>query len=868
MRIKNNKKSNLINFKIDQLLVLRIYFLLSIFIFILISVLFFNTGFWDRNKKHIISLAHLNGIINYKYYPEIINHKINSFFIKQKKIYLNINQKNTYILEQNRHDILKNIELKSISNRAHQEFVEVTGSITSNDKNLRSDVRLKGDRKIHFQSKENSSYKLNLKKDNYFNQMKKFSLQKPRIRNYLHEWIFHELLGEGYLIKINYDFYDFYLNGEYQGYYNLEEGFGKTLLERNNRRNGPIFSIFEEIKEASKDQKFELYNKNYWTKKENIQVAQKAVQNLNDYFNGDASAENIFDFKKWAWFFAVVDLTYTYHGAALKSVKFYFNPINEKIEPIGYDGHRLLPNFNTSIISYKPNLNKTIFDLVNDNDSYKWLKNIFFQNKKINKEFYKEYIKSINVITDKSFLDNFFKIRKKEIYRINAGIYTDDYIYDYDTSRESGIGIYYYDKKDIYRRAEFLLDKIQINKNKIFVEMNYNKIKISSFDKNNVVLTKPKLKCDTEDFKFKNIDLSNIQINLSIKDQNFFYKCDKISFDNEINNIEYIYEINKYNNFKNQKNFFNISNYKNYFYVHENNVLKLKKNITEFKETVYIPKNYLVKISPSQKIILLNGVAIYSNSPWEAIGNEDNKILIAGRLTNYGGGLIISDTNQRSIFNHVDFKYLNGFEKNSYSGGIVMGAINFNNTQVTLKNILVKNIDSEDSINIFSSKFDLENCYFSNVLSDALDFDFSNGKAKNIEFNSVGNDAIDFSGSKAIIKNIFFNEVGDKVVSVGENSRVKIFNIEGKNSLIGVASKDGSDTFLENAKFIDVEYPFTAYKKKEAYQFGNLNLNNYTVIGFKKKYVRDLKSIIFDKKLDKKMGIINEETDLIIKNII
>ena len=91
---------------------------------------------------------------------------------------------------------------------------------------------------------------------------------------------------------------------------------------------------------------------------------------------------------------------------------------------------------------------------------------------------------------------------------------------------------------------------------------------------------------------------------------------------------------------------------------------------------------------------------------------------------------------------------------------------------------------TRSSINIFSSKFDLENCYFSNILSDAIDFDFSNGKAKNIEFNSVGNDAIDFSGSKAIIKNIFFNEVGDKVVSVGENSRVKIFNIEGKNSLL------------------------------------------------------------------------------------
>ena len=83
----------------------------------------------------------------------------------------------------------------------------------------------------------------------------------------------------------------------------------------------------------------------------------------------------------------------------------------------------------------------------------------------------------------------------------------------------------------------------------------------------------------------------------------------------------------------------------------------------EFKETVYIPKNFTVKISPSQKIILLNEATIYSNSPWEAVGNEDNKILITGRINNYGGGLIITDTNQRSIFNHVDFKYLNGFKK-------------------------------------------------------------------------------------------------------------------------------------------------------------------------------------------------------------
>ena len=101
-----------------------------------------------------------------------------------------------------------------------------------------------------------------------------------------------------------------------------------------------------------------------------------------------------------------------------------------------------------------------------------------------------------------------------------------------------------------------------------------------------------------------------------------------------------------------------------------------------------------------------------------------------------------------------------------------------------------------------------------------------------------------------------------------ENSRVKIFNLVGKNSLIGVASKDGSNTYVENIKFFNVDYPFAAYKKKEVYEHGKLDLNNFSVKGFKKQYIRDFNSIIFDEKLNKKLGISDKEINEIIKNII
>ena len=55
--------------------------------------------------------------------------------------------------------------------------------------------------------------------------------------------------------------------------------------------------------------------------------------------DGELDLEEVFDLEKWAWFFAVVDIGYTYHGTAPRSVKFYYNPTKGKFEPIGYDGH-------------------------------------------------------------------------------------------------------------------------------------------------------------------------------------------------------------------------------------------------------------------------------------------------------------------------------------------------------------------------------------------------------------------------------------------------------------------------------------------------------------------------------------------------
>ena len=84
---------------------------------------------------------------------------------------------------------------------------------------------------------------------------------KPRARNYIHEWLFHELASEEDLIKLIYKFVNLRINGNSMGLYVFEENFDKVLIERNKRRNGPIFSLTEGYTKLASSSKFEVYNK-------------------------------------------------------------------------------------------------------------------------------------------------------------------------------------------------------------------------------------------------------------------------------------------------------------------------------------------------------------------------------------------------------------------------------------------------------------------------------------------------------------------------------------------------------------------------------------------------------------------------------
>ena len=854
------KKKNLT--KLTQFL--KIYFLSTIVLGVFLLIIIIQSQKFNETKIFFLDKFSKAGRYEYLYLPRIMFKALKHNFYSIEKIDMVIQFENIIKLETSRKKAAEAESLQSLDN-----IPIVKGDFFFKQKKFSGDIRLKGDRKAHYIDKEKSSYKVELDKNQYINGMKKFSIQKPRLRNYVHEWIFHELMGDLGIIKVQYEFIELSINGENKGLYVLEEGFGKELVERNNRRNGPIFGIEENInlkkQVADNNPIFEIYNKKYWESELNFPLTRIASQKLRDFFNGKTSAEEVFDLEKWASYFAVVDLTSTYHGAFLKSVKLYYNPINSLFEPIPFDGHRLKPNYHKYNINYDKRI---LIDIVNNPTGaeltgFKWLKKFFFTNneKKLNQKFYDLYLEKLKLVSSKKFIDQFLNNNLEKIEKINSHIYSDYFFYD--NSRSYGIGLYYFLLDDFLFQAENIRKKLNSNNKFQILSIdnanfllkpfndNYGHFKVNKFIcENKTVLININTSQKIYNFKNTKIYLPKIEDN-NQKD----LKCKFVEIFNENNKKTFLLKIDYINSHYDYQDFEkeNKETYKAFFY-EKNNQLFLKKDHVVIDKNLYIPKNFEVVIESNQKLFLINNAFIVSKSSWTFNGNK-GEIIFSGYKDNYGGGILITDVNKKSILNNVKISYLQGMNINKYPEYIILGSINFHQTKLELKNVSFKDISSEDAINIFRSDFEIYDVDYANISSDAIDVDFSNGNINKAKFFNIKNDAIDFSGSNVNINNTYFDTVNDKIISAGENSKINVNQVEGINSYAGIISKDGSKVFSKNVYFDGVKIPFAAYQKKNEYDYPMLEAKNYELKNFLTKSIKDTTA-----------NLITEDESLIMKS--
>ena len=761
------------------------------------SVIFKTTGL--ETKK---TTSYFNSYIKSIYY-NLIPPKI-------PKLYLNLNQKSVITLEFQRQN---RANLENLNNK-DRSLVEkyVNGTLLYEKFEYPVKLRVKGDREIHFSEPNFTSYKIDITSDDKLNGLEEFSIQKPIARNYIYEYIFHKLNKESKVISLDYSLVNFFVNGIDRGIFVIEEGFSKELLEKNGRRDGPIFGINDLQGRNFPEIIFEAYSELDWyiNDPDKIKSGYSILNSIKE--NNINGYENFINWDEWAKYFAVSDLLETYHGVLPRSVRFYYNPIIGKIDPISFDGHKGTGDFSNFIL----------LDFLNEKSNCSWicdekdwfLKFFLKDDNNLRKQFIEKYINHLNLITNEDYINNFLKKYQSEINLYNKAFYKD--FSKVDKIFWRGIAPYIYDDQYLYKRAKFIKSKInRTNFDKFIFSKINDRLIINGFF--NSVPIKIAPDCENE----RNMKKEYwVYKNSTIK---WKKNCEKIII-SEFNNINK--KIYIYNNPKLSLNYLptNLKSFKPF----ENIVTSIKKgNIIipvdeniKIRENTVLNKNLVLKLNKNQNVFLSNGATLVIFGDLEIEGDKNNKSKIEGLEPGYGSLIINGNTNRISnaIFRNLKAPNLKGFS--------LYGALNFINSKNYLKDSIFDKSHSEDFINFINSKTELENIKLINAASDAIDVDKGKLKFVNLKCKYIGNDCLDFSNSEVIGKNFFAEEVQDKSISVGEKSKVKIENLNLNNSEIAIAVKDSSDANISNIKINNSTLPFAVFVKKNEYGPASLKVDN------------------------------------------
>ncbi len=278
--------------------------------------------------------------------------------------------KNIEKLRTKRREALKS----GVLSAAENDFVPAV--INESGKMFNVKIRLKGDMLGHLQG-DKWSFRVHVKNDEALLGVRRFSLQHPRTRGYTALFLFSEALKmiQSDIIIPRYQFVKVVVNGQNLGIMLLIEHFAKELLESSRRSESVILKLDESIIWKAIDRgKFNpIYLNVKNTKVDAFQIKKiksseklnndyiKGVGLLRSFINGVLSPSDVFDAKTIGEYLATLDLFAYWHGSIWRNMRFYYNPITSKLEPIVFDVYSR--NSRGILPSQKNTLNEIIVPL-------------------------------------------------------------------------------------------------------------------------------------------------------------------------------------------------------------------------------------------------------------------------------------------------------------------------------------------------------------------------------------------------------------------------------------------------------------------------------------------------------------------------
>jgi len=771
------------------------------------------------------------------------------FLARPENITIDIAHKDFQKLEYKRREALE------LNNLAADDSDFVPAQIRHNGKTVKVALRLKGDHTDHLET-DKWSFRIKVKGNETLFGMKIFSIQHPKTRNYIYEWLYHKVLKKEGLVALRYDFINVTVNGKDLGIYAIEEFFEKRLIENNEYREGPIIRFDETIFWKERDRisesgsylssSIDAFQTNSILR-DPVKRRQfmKAISLLESFRKGDLKVSNVFDSDKLAKFFAVSDLMGSEHGTGWINMRFYFNPITARLEPIGFDGtcspiSELSLKYWSSAHAAAGGKKSFCAALLND------------------RKFYQKYIKELERISNPDYINNFFNDIEDELEKKLNIIYKEFPYYNFSKDiYHNNIGVI-----NMALAPEKVINAYFKNSDSDGIELELGNIQSMdvealSVSYKDLTVLKPSEeiiflgKTEHQPVEYRDVkfffpqgfewkgeeDISDLRLNCRIfgtaqdrvEDIFPYAHLDKAYIDSDL---------------ARQKS--NVQGFEFLAVDDDAGKITILPGEWGLDRDLIIPEGFVVLCSKGTRIDLSNKASVVSYSPIKFIGTKEEPIVIcSGDST--GQGIVVMADSDTNILKSVVFKDLAAPEQ---IGLEVTGAVTFYESPVEIYSCKFLGNRSEDGLNIIRSEFSIDDTLFAYTFSDAFDGDFTKGDITNSSFLQCGNDGIDISGSVVKIRDVFIDGAGDKGVSVGESSSADIEGIKIKNSNIAVAGKDSSVVNIAGVEVFDCRVAFAAYKKKPEYGPATINVSSLKARGIEKKYLVEKGSKITVDKID------------------
>ncbi|HLP10550.1 MAG TPA: CotH kinase family protein [Flavobacteriales bacterium] len=699
----------------------------------------------------------------------------------------------------------------------------VNAKLSHNGKKIKAKLRLKGHMTDHLQDKK-WSFRIKTKKGDAFMGMKIFSIQHPGTRNYAYEWLYHQMMKQEDIIALNYDFINVKVNDENWGIYAVEEHFAQELIQRNKRPAGPIlrfnpdmywsYRIAEHEKQPINMESALMQSANIETYDDNNVYADSVLLNayekgmilLEKFRRGESSTSQVFDIEKLAKFHAVIDLVGGHHSLDWSDVKYYYNSVTRKIEPVAYESFSVQP---ASQIcgSYR-------FVDLKKNDVNNFHATLFSD-----PLFFKEYIFQLKRIASKKWLDAFLKKNKKNLDSKLATVFTEFAYKKFETTpyyrNIKLIDQNLHPKKGVHAYVNGIKSDTLLLSVATTDALPFNLVSISVGGKKqaikNVILP-AKQKGSTLTYIPIRVALPSMKEKIN-SSQEIMLQYELLGSGVKMETTVAPAKANEFATPFNAELVLKPSDLTKYSFLEIDKsakIIRFTGKKISLSSTLVIEKGYKVFFNPGTTIDFIQNATMFSYSPFYADGTIERHVdLISSDGT--GVGIILLNTSAESVFSYTTFRGFAGKPGSANQGALVAyeSDLKINNCS------FIQN--TSNHICSFRNNVKINNSNFESGNSNALNINYATINVSNSNFLNTSNHGVEAFGSVVKIQNCLFDNIKGSAVYARSKTDLNIVHSKINKAKCGLEAKDGSIVNSANCQIENCTFAIKASKKGDVF---------------------------------------------------